>query len=54
MANDALQSGWMAGASRMGCHVAEHLGGVGAFGVQGRVGVVFGDAPDAMAFVPEG
>lgn len=33
---------------------AEYLGGVGAFGVQGRVRVVFGDAPDAIALVPEG
>jgi len=52
MANDALQSGWMAGASRMGCHVAEYLGSVGAFGVQGRVGVVLGDAPDAGEWEP--
>jgi hypothetical protein len=40
--------------SGVGRHVAEHLGGVRAFGIQVRVGVVFGDAPDAGPLVPEG
>lgn len=42
------------GFSGVRCHVVEHFGGVGAFCVQGRVGIVFGDAPDAVLFVPEG
>jgi len=44
----------VAGASRMGCHEAKYLGGVGAFGVQSRVGIVLYDAPDAILLVPEG
>jgi hypothetical protein len=46
-----LLGGWLTGVR---CHVAEYLGDVCAFGVQGRVGVVFGDAPDAVALIPEG
>lgn len=42
------------GVSGVRCYVAQHLGGVCAFGIQGRVGVVFRDAPYAIRLVPEG
>ena len=48
--------GWlrMAGVSGVGGDVADHRVQVPAFGVEGGVGVVFGDAPHAVPLVPDG